>query len=151
MIQSTAPGMCQTLLQLSKQVYYVGYRYADRRVLQPEHFIDHHVNGNFSLENWYQQVYNLNLAFNHQVTATINQLGPVASEAGLLALVMVEQAIIQAAIPSVETFHGTKHKLKSWTASVENSTQISKQDILQIVFSKMIGPPLTSAHWLRDH
>ena len=48
-------------------------------------------------------------------------------------------------------FDGTKSKFESWIASVENAGQISKQDILHIVFSKMIGSPPTSGHRLRDH
>ena len=46
---------------------------------------------------------------------------------------------------------GTKSMFESWTVSEENAAQMSKQDILCIAFSKMIGPPLTLAHRLRDH
>ena len=82
--------------------------------------------------------------------APINQLGPAVSEASLLALVMVEQPIIQAVVSSVEMFGSMKSKFESWIPSVENVAQISKQDILCIAFYKIIGPPLTSAHRLRD-
>ena len=44
------------------------YGYADSRALQLEHFIDHRINSYLS-DDQYQQVYNPNLAFNHQVTA----------------------------------------------------------------------------------
>ena len=56
-----------------------------------------------------------------------------------------------AAISSVEKSDGTKSKLELWTASVETAAQISKQDILCIAFSKMIGPPLTSAQRFTDY
>ena len=85
------------------------------------------------------------------MTSAITQLRPVVSKASLLASVVMEQSIIQAAISSVETYDGTKSKSEAWTASVENAAQVSKQSILHISFSKMIGPPLTSACRLRDH
>ena len=47
------------------------YGYADRRALHMQHLHDHHINGNLSHENQYQQVYNPNLALNHQLTAPI--------------------------------------------------------------------------------
>ena len=52
----------------------------------------------------------------------------------LPASVMVKQPIIQAVISSVETFDGTKSKIESWIASVENEAQISGKDILCITF-----------------
>ena len=59
------------------------------------------------------------------MTAPTEQLGPAGKEASLLALIMVEQPIIQAEISSVENFDGTKNKFKLWTAPVENAAQIS--------------------------
>ena len=123
------------------------FGYADRIMFQPEHLFYH----NFSHDNQYEQVHFPNLVFSHQVTVPINQSGPVVIEASLLASVMVEQPIIQAAISTVETFNGAKSKFEALVASVENAAQISKQAILCITFSEMIGPLLTSAHRLRDH
>ena len=101
------------------------FGYADKRALHLEYLIDHHINGNFSHDNLYQETCNLNLAFNHQVTAPINQLRPVVREGCLLALVIVEQSTIQAAISSVEMFDGTKSKFESWTAfCIKCSTNI---------------------------
>ena len=51
----------------------------------------------------------------------------------------------------VEMFDGIKCKFESWIASVKNVAQISKQEIIYLAFSKMIGSPLTLAHRLRDH
>ena len=73
-----------------------------------------------------------------------------SQKANLLALVIVEQPIIQTAVSSVETFDGTKSKFQSLNESVENTAQKSKQDILWITSSKKIGPPLTSAYRLKD-
>ena len=146
-IQLTAPGICHIHLQLGQQWNHTNhYGCANRRALQSEHSID----GNFPSGNQHQEVENPNLAFNHQVTAPINQFGPVASEASLLALVMVEQLIIQAAISSVEMFNGTKSKIESWIVSVGNAVQISEYGILWITFSKLIGSPLTLALRLSD-
>ena len=54
-------------------------------------------------------------------TTPIEQLRPVVNEASLLASVMVEQPIIQAAVSSVGTFDGTKSKFKSWITLMENA------------------------------
>ena len=116
-------------------------------VLQLEHLIDHKI----SHDSQHHQVHNPNLTFNHQVITPIHQLGPVVSDGSLLALVLVEQPIIQAAITSVETVNDTKCKFESLIGSVENAAQILKQDVLCIAFSKMIGSPDTSVHELRDH
>ena len=61
---------------------------------------------------------------NNQETASIEQLKPVFTGTSLLASMMVEQPIIQAAISTVETFDDTKSKFESWIASVENAAQI---------------------------
>ena len=58
--------------------------------------------------------------------APIKQLR--VSEASLLASVMVEQCITQAAVSSVETFDGTEIKFVSWIASMKNAAQISGQN-----------------------
>ena len=108
--------------------------------------IDH----SFPYDNQYHEVHNPNLAFNHQVTAPINQLEHVVSEATLLASVMVTQPIIQAVISWGETFDCTKSKCESWITSVENAAKILKQDILCIAIYMMTGSPLTSASRLRD-
>ena len=50
---------------------------------------------------------------------------------------------------SVEMIDGTKSYFKSWTASVENTAQISMPDIIHIAFSKKIGPSLSSGHRLK--
>ena len=50
----------------------------------------------------------------------------------------------------MKNIDGTKSKVELLTAPVENAAQISNQDILCIAISMMIGPPLTSAHSLRD-
>ena len=78
--------------------------FANRTALQSEQLTD----CNFPYNYQYQEVLNPNLAFNHQITVLINWLEPVISEATLLASVMVEQPIIQAAISSVETFDDIK-------------------------------------------
>ena len=74
----------------------------------------------------------------------------VVNDASLLTSIMVDQTIIQAAISSVVTFDDNKNIFEAWIPSVENAAQIYDQDILQIAFSKMVGPPLTSAHRLRE-
>ena len=43
---------------------------------------------------------------------TPQNIGPTAFEGNLLALVMVEQTILQAALASIEMFNGTKPRLK---------------------------------------
>ena len=77
-------------------------------------------------------------------------MGHVISKSSLLALTMVEQPIIWAVVSSVEMFGGTNGKFELWIASVENAAQSSKQDILPIAFSQIIGSPLTSSHRFRD-
>ena len=62
---------------------------------------------------------------------------------------MIEQAIIQVALSSIETFDGTESKFKVWTESIENTAQISGQDMLCIALSKMTGSPLSSANRLK--
>ena len=64
------------------------------------------------------------------MTAPIDKLEPVVSEASLLTLVMVEQTIIQGEISSYKTFDGTKSKFESWIVSVVNTAQISGHEIL---------------------
>ena len=136
LIQPTIVGICNIHLPLDQEIAMA--------ILmgQSELLIDH----NFPYGNLCQVLHNPNLAFNHQV----NQLASLVTEANLLSLVMVEQPIIHAAMSSVEMFDGTKSKFESWIASVENAAQISKQNILCIAFSKMIGSQLTSAYRLRD-
>ena len=63
---------------------------------------------------------------------------------------MADQAIIQTAICSVQTFDGIKNKFEAWKTSVESAAQIFLQDISWIASSKIIGSPLTSDHRLRD-
>ena len=116
MIQHTAVGICNIHLPLDQEIAMV---ITYRTTLKSEQLIYQ----NFPYDQ-YQKEHYPNLAFNHQVTAPINQLGPVVSEASPLALVMVEQPIIQVAISSVEMIDGTKSKFESWIASVENATQI---------------------------
>ena len=62
---------------------------------------------------------------------------------------MIEQTVTQATLSLIETFDGTKNKFETWTKSTENVAQISGQDKLHIVFSKMTGSPLSSAHRLK--
>ena len=90
----------------------------------------------FPHSNQQQQHHNPNICLNDQETASIEQLKPVISETSLLASMMVEQPIIQAAITSEETFSGTKSKFESWIASLENAVQILGQNILHIGFQK---------------
>ena len=66
-------------------------------------------------------------------------------EDSLLSSVMIKQAIIQAALSSIETTDA-QNKFKAWTESEENVAQISGQDTLHITFSKMTGSPLSSAN-----
>ena len=89
--------------------------------------------------------------FFNQITAPINLLEPVVSDATILASVIVEQPIIQAVISSVKMFDGTKSKFESWITSGENAAQILKQYILHKAFSMIIESPLTSSHSLKDH
>ena len=67
---------------------------------------------------------------------------------GLLSSLIIEKTIIQAALSSIKTFDGTKNKFEGWTESAENGAQISCQDTLCIVFSKMTGSQLSSANTL---
>ena len=81
------------------------YGCANWKTLQLEHSIDH----NFPHDNRHQHVQNSNLAFNHLVTASGDQLPSIVSQACLQALVMAEQPIIRGSVlSSVETFDGTK-------------------------------------------
>ena len=57
-------------------------------------------------------------------------------EGNLLLSIMIEQTIIQAAIPSTETFNSTKSKYEAWMESIENAAQISGQNAVCISFSK---------------
>ena len=59
---------------------------------------------------------------------------------------MIDQTIMQGALSPIETFAGTKSKLKAWTWSTENAAQISGWDKLCITFSKMAGSPLSLAN-----
>ena len=120
------------------------YHLADKRTLQPEPLITH-----LPHSNQQQQYDNANMHLSDQETVSTEQLKSVNNSTGLLASVMVEQPIIQAAISSTETSDGTK-KFESSIMSVRNAAQISGQYILGIAFSKMVGSPFTSACRLRD-
>ena len=82
--------VCHTHLPLGQQVNHA----TAVVVLIEEPYSECSIHFNFPNDNQCQQIWNLNLAFNHHVTASIDQLGPVVSKASLLAVVMVEQPII---------------------------------------------------------
>ena len=67
----------------------------------------------------------------------------------LLALVMVEQTILQAALALREMFNGTKSKFKAWTEAVENVAEISGQNAIWIAFSNVTAFPLLTVNRLK--
>ena len=88
-------------------------------------------NNHFPTEYLNNYSHNPNISLNGQGTLHFEEVRYVVNDVNLLMIVMVDQAIVQAAISLTETF-------EAWITSVENETQISGQDILQIAFSKMI-------------
>ena len=76
-------------------------------------------------------------------------LSPQLWRANSLALVMVEQMIVQTAITSIETFDATNSNFKAWTEAIKNTAQISGQNTICIAFSKLTGSPLLTANRLK--
>ena len=54
-----------------------------------------------------------------------------------------------AVLASIETFHGTKIEFEAWTESTKNAAQITGQNAIYIVFSKLTGSPLSTANSLK--
>ena len=105
---------------------------------------------NFPSEYHYNHLHHANITLNDPGGSQTEQARYMANNVNLLMSVIVDQAIIQQAISSVETFDVNRNKCEAWITSVENAAQISGEDVSQIAFSKMIGSPLTSTHRLRD-
>ena len=61
------------------------------------------------------------------------------------------QALQQSTLNSIKIFNGNnKSKLMSWAQSVENSVKLCNMDTLTIALSKLQGPPLKLAHFLKS-
>ena len=60
------------------------------------------------------------------------------------------QALQQSTLNSVKIFDGNnKSEFTSWAQSVENAAKLCNLDTLTIALSKLQGPPLKSAHFLK--
>ena len=105
------------------------------------------------------RTHNPNIHLNDLETASIEQLKPVISETSLLASMMVEQPIIQAAITSRETPDGTKSKSEFLDSICKKCStnfgikhlaySISKNDRITPYFSLHIKRPSTIPNiWL---
>ena len=105
--------------------------------------------GTIPCEYYIHGLHNSNRTIYHLKAIPFGWTRVILYEGSLLLYVMIEQAMIQAALSSVENFDGTKGKFKVWTESIENIGQISGKDTLYIGFSKMTGSPLSSGNRLK--
>ena len=87
-------------------------------------------NSNFPGEYHNNYSHGPNITLNGQRASHLEQMRHTVNDVTLLMTVVVDQAIIQTALSSVETFDGNKSKFEAWIISVENTAQISFQDIL---------------------
>ena len=61
------------------------------------------------------------------------------------------QALEQSTLDSIKNFDGNnKSKFTLWVQSVENAAKLCNMDTLTIALSKLQGPPLKSAHFLKS-
>ena len=61
------------------------------------------------------------------------------------------QALQQSMLNSIKFFDGNnKNELPLWVQSVENAAKLYNMDTLTIALSKLQGPPLKSAHFLKS-
>ena len=83
-------------------------------------------NNNFPCEYHNKNLHNPNTTLNHPEATSIEQVRHLVNKVSQLVLVMADQAIIKAAISSVETFDDNKNKFE---VLVENAAWMSGQDI----------------------
>ena len=72
--------------------------------------------------------------------------GPTMFEGSSLALIMVEQTILQLSLASIEMFYGTKKNFEAWMQATKNVAQISGQYTIHIAFSRLLGSPSLTAN-----
>ena len=107
--------------------------------------------------NWFHKTYPCeyfnNIIHTHNTNGNNQQTAQNAretvSEGHYLSSVMIEQAIKQAALTSVEVFNGTKCKFKALIGAIENEAKMSSQNSIYIAFSKLIKSPLLTANRLK--
>ena len=75
----------------------------------------------FPCEYHNNYLHNPSITLNCPGASQLEQVRYAFNDFSLLVSVMVDQAIIQAAICSVETFDGNKNKFEAWIALVENA------------------------------